>query len=44
MKRKDYLKPTMHVVQLQHQTHLLQASVSGEVKATMNTEWEEEDI
>jgi len=42
MKRKDYQKPTMKVVQLQHQTHLLQ--VSGEVKATMNTEWEEEDI
>ncbi len=40
MKRKDYQKPTMKVVQLQHQTHLLEASVS----ATMNTEWEEVDI
>ena len=26
MKRKDYRKPTMQVVKLQHQTHLLQAS------------------
>lgn len=42
MKRKDYEKPTMRVVKLQHQTHLLQAS--GEVSATMNNEWEEEDI
>ena len=42
MKRKDYEKPAMEVVELQHQTHLLQAS--GEVSATMNDEWEEEDI
>jgi len=26
MKKKDYQKPTMRVVQLQYQTHLLQAS------------------
>ena len=26
MKRKDYVRPTMKVVKLQHQTHLLQAS------------------
>ena len=26
MKKKDYQKPTMQVVKLQHQTHLLQAS------------------
>ena len=44
MKRKDYLKPTMHVVQLQHQAHLLAGSASGQVNATMETEWEEEDI
>ena len=42
MKRKDYQKPTMQVVMLQHQAHLLQAS--GQVKATMNSTWEEEDI
>ena len=27
MNRKDYQKPTMKVVKLQHHTHLLQASV-----------------
>ena len=26
MNKKDYLKPTMKVVKLQHQAHLLQAS------------------
>ena len=26
MKKKDYQKPTMNVVQLQHQTHLLAGS------------------
>ena len=29
MKRKDYQKPTMNIVQLQHQTHLLYASLQG---------------
>ena len=42
MKKKDYQKPTMQVVKLQHQAHLLQAS--GQVNATMNSTWEEEDI
>ena len=42
MKKKDYQTPTMQVVKLQHQAHLLQASV--QVQATMNSEWEEEDI
>jgi len=27
MKRKDYERPTMQVVKLQHHTHLLQTSV-----------------
>lgn len=40
MKRKDYEKPTMQVVQLRQQPQLLQASVN----ATMNGTWEEEDI
>lgn len=40
MKRKDYQKPTMQVVKLQQQAHLLQAS--GQVNATMNGTWEEE--
>ena len=29
MKRKDYQRPTMEVVQLQHQTHLLAGSGEG---------------
>ena len=44
MKKKDYQRPTMQVVKLQHQAHLLQASVNGQVNATMNSTWEEEDI
>ena len=43
MKRKDYQKPTMEIVQLQHQTHLLAGSDMN-VRSTMDTEWEEEDI
>ena len=34
MKRKDYQKPTMKVVQLQQRTHLLQAS--GQKSGKMN--------
>lgn len=41
MKRKDYQTPTMKVVKLQHQNHIL--VVSGEVQATMNSTWVEED-
>ena len=44
MNKKDYQKPTMKVVKLQHQAHLLQASVNGQVNATMESTWEEEDI
>ena len=44
MNKKDYQTPTMQVVKLQHQAHLLQASVNGQVNATMNDEWVEEDI
>ena len=42
MKKKDYQRPTMQVVMLQHQAHLLQAS--GQVNATMNSTWVEENI
>jgi len=42
MKKKVYQTPTMQVVKLQHQSHLLQAS--GQVNATMDSTWEEEDI
>lgn len=41
MKRKDYQKPTTKVVQLQHKTHLLQAS--AQVQATMSGTFTEEE-
>ena len=41
MKKKEYEKPVMQVVELQQRTMLLQAS--EQVDATMNGEWEEED-
>ena len=45
MKKKVYQTPTMQVVKLQHQQHLLQASVEiEEVDATMDGVWQEEDI
>ena len=43
MKCKDYKKPTMQVVKLQHLTLLQQAS-GNEIKATMCETFEEEDI
>ena len=43
MKRKDYLKPTMQVVKLKQQAHLLAGS-EKEVQATMDHTWMEEDI
>ena len=42
MRRKDYEQPTMQVVQLEHQAHLLAGS--EKVSATMDSEWEEEDV
>ena len=42
MNKKDYLKPTMKVVKLQHQCHIL-ASSDG-VQATMSGTFEEEDL
>ena len=44
MTKKDYQKPTMNIVKLQHQTHLLQASRNASVSATMENEWDEKDI
>ena len=41
MKRKTYEEPTMKVVKLQHTGMLM---TSGQVQATMNGTWEEEDI
>lgn len=41
MNRKDYQKPTMKVVKLQHQTHLLQTSVQERNVGVRNYEYEE---
>jgi len=41
MKRKDYQEPTIKVVKLQHAGLLM---ASGDVTATMNGTFEEEDI
>jgi hypothetical protein len=41
MKRKNYERPTMKVVKLQHHGMLM---TSGQVQATMNGTWEEEDL
>ena len=40
--KRKYEKPSQTVIKLRHKTHLLQTS--GQVQATMNTEWDEEDI
>ncbi len=41
MKRKEYERPTMQVVEVKQQPQLLAGS---DVSATMNGTWEEEDI
>ena len=42
MKRKDYERPTMQVVEIQQQ-QLMTGSTSGNVNATMNNTWTEEE-
>jgi len=42
MKRKDYQKPTMNIVKLQHQAHLLQASGVEANRSGYGTAEEEE--
>ena len=48
MKRKEYMKPTMEVVEVRIESHLLAASTDsmprGRVDAEMEDEWEEEDL
>ena len=45
MKKRDYERPTMKVVQLHHRTHLLVNSVTAtSVSATMNGTFMEEDL
>jgi hypothetical protein len=41
MRKKLYEKPTMNIVKLQQQTHLLAGSQVG---ATMDSTWSEEDL
>jgi hypothetical protein len=43
MKRKDYEKPTMDIVKLQHQTHLLQESKSVQAARNGYGEAQEEE-
>ena len=47
MKRKDYEKPTMKVVKLQHQCHIMAASsyeTTGTGGTSINAMEEEEDL
>lgn len=45
MKKKQYEKPSLEVVELKQQTSLLQSSASSDsVNATMNGTFEEVDI
>jgi hypothetical protein len=41
MKRKDYQKPTMQVVQLQHQCHILSGSAQGQQVDVQSYEYED---
>ena len=44
MKKKEYERPTMQVVQLKQQPTLLAGSATGDVNATMDDVWDENDI
>ena len=44
MKKKEYERPTMQVVELKLQPQLLAGSVTGDVNATMDGTWTEEDV
>ena len=44
MKKKQYEKPSLEVVVLNQQTALLAGSVNGDVNATMDGTWTEQDI
>ena len=41
MKKKEYERPTMQVVQLKQRQQLLTGSATGDVNATMDGEFEE---
>ncbi len=44
MKKKEYERPAMQVVQLKQQQPLLTGSATGDVNATMDDTWTEQDI
>lgn len=49
MKRKDYEKPTMQVVKLRQQTHLLQASLKNSINdwgngGSLNNDGDSEEL
>ena len=44
MKKKQYEKPSVEVVELKQQSQLLAGSVNGDVNATMEDTWTELDI
>ncbi|MBQ8486965.1 MAG: hypothetical protein IJ533_04890 [Prevotella sp.] len=44
MKKKDYEKPTMRVVKIQHQHHLLSGSPYDDIKSPVATYDEPEDV
>ncbi|MBP5338519.1 MAG: hypothetical protein J6Z14_04340 [Prevotella sp.] len=43
MKRKEYRKPTMNVVELQHRTMLLQASQQSQSTGVQDYNWNNVD-
>ena len=44
MKKKEYERPTIQVVQIQERCHILAGSVTDEVTATMDDTFVEEEI
>jgi len=42
--KRTYVQPTFEVVELHVTNHLLQTSASGDVNATMDGTWQEEDL
>lgn len=44
MKHKHYMKPTIKLVQLRQQRHILAGSAPKQVSARMTHTWEEESL
>ena len=43
-KKKPYEKPSMQVFELKQQPQILAGSATGDVNASMNGTWDEEDV